>query len=261
VNRILASLRLAAALALPFSSPPVGRRLATAPSSQPAPVAPSPPSEPGAVDPCLRTQALRRALFGNLPVLVVTADGRVLTQGPVREIYPGPLVAPFVERPISPKGIAALVQAAKDAGILGPNTDFTGGAMPMGAAAARLQIIVDGVTHDLVGDPNAAVPCPPTQACPEAVPGTPAAFARFWYRLLDMAGWLESELGTEQPYAPTSYAVIVGPPPEPWEAPPLSSGPWRILLPSARRARRAGDLVRIAAGDAVAPRRPSPGQQ
>ena len=32
-----------------------------------------------------------------------------------------------------------------------------------------------------------------------------------------MAGWLESELGPEQAYAPASYAVIVGPPPEPWE--------------------------------------------
>lgn len=211
---------LAAALALPFlvaacsSGAP-----ATASPSQPAPVLPTPSSAAGAVViHASWTQALPpRALFGNLPVLVVTADGRVLTQGPVREMYPGPLVAPFVERPISPNGIAALLQAAKDAGLLGPGTDFTGGAMPMGAAAARLQIVVDGVTHDLVGDPNAAIPCPPTQACPEAVPGTPAAFAGFWYQLLDMAGWLESELGPEQPYVPTSYAVIVGPPPEPWE--------------------------------------------
>lgn len=211
---------LVAALALPFLvAACAGGAPATASPSTPAPVLPSPSSATGAVViHASWTQALPpRALFGNLPVLVVTADGRVLTQGPVREIYPGPLVAPFVERPISPKGVAALLQAAKDAGILGPGTDFTGGAMPMGAAAARLQIIVDGVTHDLIGDPNAAIPCPPTEACPEAVPGTPAAFARFWYRLLDMAGWLGPELGPEQPYAPPSYAVIVGPPPEPWE--------------------------------------------
>jgi hypothetical protein len=211
---------LVAALALPFLvAACAGGAPATSSPSTPAPVLPSPSSATGAVViHASWTQALPpRALFGNLPVLVVTADGRVLTQGPVREIYPGPLVAPFVERPISPKGVAALLQAAKDAGILGPGSDFTGGAMPMGAAAARLQIVVDGVTHDLLGDPNAAIPCPPTEACPEAVPGTPAAFARFWYQLLDMAGWLGPELGPEQPYAPASYAVIVGPPPEPWE--------------------------------------------
>ena len=165
------------------------------------------------------TQALPpRALFGNLPVLVVTADGRVLTQGPVREIYPGPLVAPFVERPISPKGVAALLQAAKDAGILGPGTDFTGGAMPMGAAAARLQIVVDGVTHDLVGDPNAAVPCPPTQSLPRGRPGDPGRVrARSGTGSSTWPAGSRPELGPEQPYVPASYAVIVGPPPEPWE--------------------------------------------
>jgi len=254
---------IAAALALPFlvaacsSGAP-----ATASPSQPAPVLPSPSSAAGGVViHASWTQALPpRALFGNLPVLVVTADGRVLTQGPVREIYPGPLVAPFVERPISPQGIAALLQAAKDAGILGPGTDFTGGAMPMGAAAARLQIVVDGVMHDLIGDPNAAAPCPPTQTCPEAVPGTPAAFARFWYRLLDMAGWLESELGPEQPYAPTSYAVIVGPPPEPWAgtAPvvwPVSDPPLGAFGAPVRG--EPGTRCGIAAGDLAAALRPA----
>ena len=191
---------------------------ATPSSSLPAPSPGLPtPGPAGFVIHASWTQALPpRSMFGSLPVLVVTTDGRVLTPGPMLEIYPGPLVAPFVERPISPKGVAALLQAAKDAGILGPGSDFTGGAMPLGAAAARLQIVVDGVTHDLIGDANAAVPCPATEACPEAVPGTPAAFARFWYRLVDMAGWLEPELGAEQPHVPASYAVIVGPPPEPW---------------------------------------------
>jgi hypothetical protein len=211
---------LAAALAFPLlvaacsSGAP-----APASPSQPTPVLPSPSSAAGGVViHASWTQALPpRALFGNLPVLVVTADGQVVTQGPVREIYPGPLVAPFVERRISPHGVAALLQAAKDAGLLGLGSDFTGGAMPMGAAAARLQIVVDGVAYDLVGDANAAAPCPPAEACPAAAPGTPAAFARFWYRLLDMAGWLGPELGPEQPHTPASYAIIVGPPPEPWQ--------------------------------------------
>jgi hypothetical protein len=210
---------LAAALALPFlvaacsSGSP-----SAAPPSQPTPALPSPtPGPAGFVIRASWTQALPpRALFGNLPLLVVTADGRVLAQGAVTMIYPGPLVLPVMQRPISPAGVAAMLQAAKDAGILGPNTDFTGGALPPGAAAARLQIVVDGVTYDLVGDANAAAPCPPTQACPEADPGTPAAFAQFWNRLLDLAGWLGPELGAEQPYAPAFYAVIVGPPPEPW---------------------------------------------
>lgn len=169
-------------------------------------------------------------MFGNLPVLVITTDGRVLTQGAMIEIYPGPLVAPVIERRISPKGVAALIQAAKDAGILHPGGDFTGGGLPPGAAAARLRIVVDGVTYDLVGDANAAVPCPPGTSCAEPVPGTPAAFAMFWYRLLDLAGWLAPELGAEQPHVPASYAVIVGPPPEPW--PGATPVIWPVVEPA-----------------------------
>ncbi len=200
-----------------------GGSAGTLPPASPAPgtPAPEPTGGPAAGDFVIHaswTQALPpRAMFGNIPVLVVTADNRVLTQGAMIEIYPGPLVAPIIERPITPNGVAALLQAAKDAGILVPNGDFTGGGLPPGAAAGRLRIVVDGVTYDLVGDTNAAVPCPPTESCPEPVPGTPAAFATFWYQLLDMASWLEPELGPETDHVPDSYAMIVGPPPEPWE--------------------------------------------
>jgi len=190
------------------------------PSASPAASAASPALPPGAADFVIRaswTQALPpRSTFGSLPILVVTTDGRVLTQGPVMEIYPGPLVAPVVERPISPGGVARLLQDASDAGILRPDGDFTGGTMMPGAAAARLQVVVDGVAYDLVGDANGATPCPPTQSCPAPIPGTPAAFATYWYRLLDVAGWLEPELGPEREHTPAAYAVIVGPPPEPW---------------------------------------------
>jgi len=199
----------AAGTASPTTSPPPG-----------SPV-PEPSGNPAAGDFVIHaswTQALPpRALFGNIPVLVVSADNRVLTQGAMIEIYPGPLVAPIIERPISANGVAALLQAAKDAGILVEGGDFTGGAMPLGAAAGRLRIVVDGVTYDIVGDTSAPVPCPPGERCPEPVPGTPAAFATYWYQLLDMASWLEPELGPEAGHVPASYAMIVGPPPEPWE--------------------------------------------
>lgn len=234
------------------------------PSPSPSAPSPAPPSQPpqpvGFVIRASWTQALPpRALFGNLPLLVVTTDGRVLTQGAVIEIYPGPLAWPMRERPISPKGVAALVQAATDAGILRQDVDFTGGAMPPGAAAARLQIAVDGVTYDLVGDANAAVPCAPAEGCPVPVPGTPAAFAAFWYRLLDLAAWLEPELGVEQAHVPASYAVIVGPPPEPWPgAVPMV---WPVTDPAldafgAPVRGEASTRCGIAAGDLAAALRP-----
>ena len=234
------------------------------PSSAPStPIPGLPTATPGPVGFVIHaswTQALPpRSMFGNLPLLVVTTDGRVLTQGAVIELYPGPLVAPLIERRISPAGIAALLQAAKDAGILRPGGDYTGGGLPPGAAAGRLQIVVDGATYDLVGDTNAAVPCPPTEACTQPVPGTPAAFATFWYRLLDMASWLEPELGVEQPHLPSSYAVIVGPPPEPWPGAALLV--WPITEPAlgafgAPVRGEPGTRCGIAAGDLAAALRP-----
>lgn len=200
-----------------------------------------------------------RSLFGNVPALVVTADGRVLTPGVMIQIYPGPLVAPIVERPISPAGAAALLQAAGDAGILVAGGDFTGGALPAGAAAGRLRIVVDGATYDIVGDTNAATPCPPDRSCPDPVPGTPAAFATFWYRLHDMTSWLAPELGPETLHVPASYAIIVGPPPEPWEgATPVA---WPVADPALDEF---GDPVRgepgtrcgVAAGDLADALRP-----
>jgi hypothetical protein len=234
-------------------------------SASPTPASPSPvpsasPGGAGFVIHASLTQALPpRVTFGNIPVMVVTADGRVLTQGPMVETYPGPLVAPIVERPISPAGVAALLGAAKDAGILRQGGDFTGGRLPPGAAAGRLRIVVDGVTYDLVGDTNATLPCPLTESCPAAVPGTPAAFATFWYRLLDMASWLGPELGAEHEHAAASYAVIVAGPPEPWE------GATPVVWPAAEPALDAfGKPVRgepgtrcgIASGDLAAGLRP-----
>ncbi len=187
------------------------------PAATPSPAASSSPAGAGYVVRASLTQALPpRDLFGKIPLSVVTADGRLLTPGPVREIYPGPLVAPILERSIGQGGVAALLQAARDLGILRPGGDFTGGALPPGAAAGRLQVVADGVTYDLVGDMNAVVTCAPSQSCPPPVPGTPAAFATFWDRLLDASSWLAPEPGGERPYAPTAYAVIVGPAPEAW---------------------------------------------
>jgi hypothetical protein len=190
------------------------------PSSVPGPSTPSPSASPGPVGFVIHaswTQALPpRALFSNLPAVVVTTDGRVLAPGPVDEIYPGPLVARIVERSITPRGVDTLLRDARDLGLLRADGDFTGGQLPLGAAAGRLRIVVDGVTYDLVGD-TAAAPCPPTEACPDPGPGTPAAFATFWARLLDLGSRLAAELGPEAEHAPAAYAVIVGPPPEPWQ--------------------------------------------
>jgi hypothetical protein len=176
---------------------------------------PSPPVGGSVVFRATLVQALPPiAQFEWLPLVTVTADGRLLLPGPVGLLYPGPLVAPVEERAITPAGVEILVGAVRDAGLLTGQVDFTGGSLRPGQAAGRLEVVVDGRRYEIIGDPSRVVRCgdPPARCIP--APGTPEAFAHFWLRLADLPGWLGSELGPARPYVPTAYAVLVGPPPE-----------------------------------------------
>ena len=57
-------------------------------------------------------------VFRNLPVLLVSGDGRVFQQGAVPEIYPGPLVSPVMQRSVTEDGIQDLLTLADEHGLL-----------------------------------------------------------------------------------------------------------------------------------------------
>ncbi|HWP62637.1 MAG TPA: hypothetical protein VNO86_04130 [Candidatus Binatia bacterium] len=187
-------------------------------ASTPSPGPSGPPSPPVAADIVFRATVVQALppieQFEWLPLAVVTADGRLLTPGPMMARYPGPLVAPIEERTITPAGVELLLGALRDAGLLTGQSDFTGGTLRPGQAAGRLEVVADGRRYEIIGDPSRVVRCGDEPARCIPAPGTPEAFAHFWLRLADLPGWLASELGPPRPYAPTAYAVLVGPPPE-----------------------------------------------
>ena len=153
------------------------------------------------------------ATFGWLPQVLVTLDGRVLFGGAVPAIFPGPLVMPVIARQLSAAGWARLVEAARAAGLLAGNRDFTGGQMPPGAQSTRLEILADGRTFDLTGDASRQIVCV-TAPC-NAPPGTPEAFAGFVNALTDLVSLVGADnLGPEQLHQPAGYALIVGPVPD-----------------------------------------------
>jgi hypothetical protein len=169
------------------------------------------------------------ATFSLTPQVLITLDGRVLQAAAIPAIFPGPLVMPILERAISAAGWARLVDAARSAGLLGINRDFTGGQMPPGAAATRLELVADGRTYDLLGDQSRQIVCV-TAPC-VAPAGTPEAFAGFVNGLSDLASMVGAEnLGQDQPHNPAGYAVIVGEEPDdqglaqPAKAWPLDGG-------------------------------------
>jgi len=186
---------------------------ASAPSPSPSPQ-PDPPSDALVRLRLTTVQALPpAATFGWLPQLVITLDGRVLSGGAVPAIFPGPLVMPVTERQLSAAGWSRLVDAARAAGLLGGNRDFTGGQLPPGSQATALEIVADGQVYELTGDASRQIVCI-TAPC-NAPPGTPEAFAGFVNALTDLGSIVGPEnLGPEHPHQPAGYAVIVGPEPD-----------------------------------------------
>jgi hypothetical protein len=202
----------AAAPATPAAPTPV----ATPPAPTPVESATPAPAVTSVVIRASTTQALApQYLFTNMPMLVVTADGRALTQGAVPRVFPGPLLPAVLERQITPAGVQKLVAAARAAGLLSPDADFTGGAMVAGGMLGQLTIVADGTTYHLTGPVDGNPPCTAAQAtCAVPEKATAAAYLWFWNGLADLSSWLGSDLSqASAPYVPTSYAILVGPPP------------------------------------------------
>lgn len=183
---------------------------AAGPSPSPSPE-PDPPADAAVRLRVTVVQALPpSATFTWFPHLVITLDGRALTGGAVPAIFPGPLVAPIVERQLTPIGWSRIVDAARAAGLLGAVHDFTGGQMPPGSQATRLEIVADGRIYDLVGDASRQIAC--IQAPCVAPPGTPEAFAGFVNQLFDLGAMTGPEnLGPERLHQPAGYAVLITP--------------------------------------------------
>jgi hypothetical protein len=183
-------------------------------TTQPSPTLPAQPT-PDAGTYWLRamtTQALAPLnVFGSLPVIVITGDGVAVRPGAVPAIFPGPAVVPLTGRSITEAGRLAIVNAATVLGLLGGKGDFTGGQVAMGGITGRIELTVDGRRVTITGSPDIAPVCGSTTCNPPA--GTPAAFAELWRRLGNLESWIGPELGTEHPYAPVAYAVLVGPAP------------------------------------------------
>jgi hypothetical protein len=208
-----------ALVALPLATLVAAGALAACGGAAPSP---SPSPSPNPTDPADAVVRLRvttvqalppAATFGRMPQIVITLDGRVLTGGAIPAVFPGPLLMPVFERPISAAGWDRVVAAARAAGLLGAVRDFTGGQMPPGSAATRLELVADGRIYDLTGDASRVMVCVTTPCVP--APGTPEAFGGFVNSLSDLATLAGAEnLGPERVHEAAGYAVVVGPAPD-----------------------------------------------
>jgi hypothetical protein len=152
--------------------------------------------------------------FGWLPTLVIhdnlAIDGNVA----IPMIFPGPLMVLPNARAISEEGQAAIVELARELGLLDGGSDFTDGNQMPGSTTGHVRISVDGQEVEIFGDPNATGRCAPGDLRCQAEPGTGEAFAFFWARLSYLDDWLEQDLGGPVDYTPDRLAVVLTPPME-----------------------------------------------
>ena len=123
VSILLAACRATASSAPPSATP------STSPDASPS-VSPSPVVEGLVLEP--GPQALPPAQTFGWGSSLVIADGKAIVPGPMLLIYPGPLLPPLVERPITPLGINRVLEAAGAVGLLAGPDDLTGGIHPAG---------------------------------------------------------------------------------------------------------------------------------
>jgi hypothetical protein len=141
--------------------------------------------------------------FTNAPRLLVTGDGRVIQDGPVIAIHPGPLLPNLLQRTITEAGIERLIDLADEHGLLG-DVKYTRPGNIADAADTVVTITVNSETFEhrayalgLGGGPD----------------GGETGTARA--RLLDFvvaatdltSGPTAGEIGPEEPYRSESYLI------------------------------------------------------
>ena len=139
--------------------------------------------------------------FLNLPTLLVTGDGRLIVQGPIAEIYPGPLLPNLQVRTITEAGIQQLLAMAADHGLL-TEREYTDPTNIADAADTVVEITANGETYR-------------HQAYALGLSGDGTETDELRQALADFVAeatgdWLygeNPELGPEQPYTSDTYLV------------------------------------------------------
>jgi hypothetical protein len=147
------------------------------------------------------------ALPQQIPAFSLYGDGRFVLQGATTMIFPGPLLPPIMEMRLTPDGMRRLLDAARSAGLAGPDRRFELPGM-FDATTTSFTVVTDRGRHvtsvyafheagDAVGR------MPPDERAARA------ALSTFESQLVDLRRVLGAEVGPEQPYVPAAMRVFV----------------------------------------------------
>jgi hypothetical protein len=148
------------------------------------------------------TYELRR-----IPTWSLFGDGRIITEGPQIEIYPGPALPSIQVQTVTEEGIQAILEAAEAAGLLGPDRTYGQGCVA-DAPTTTFTVYADGSEHVVTAYALGMVP----GSCPGEDTEARAKLARFSAKLSDLAGWLPTgSLGQQDQFEFSEMRVYVQP--------------------------------------------------
>jgi hypothetical protein len=168
------------------------------------------------------------ATAGRLPLISVYADGRVLAEGPVAAIYPGPALPNLQEQRIDPGAVQDLVDRALAAGV----ADTSDLGSPPIADAPSTRITVVTASHTYVRDAYALTE---TQGGKTGLTEAQRTARTKLSHLVDALTGPPADGGTSTSYTPSAVAALATPwldpqdgltqPDMPWPGPPLPGEP------------------------------------
>jgi len=143
----------------------------------------------------------------NFPSFALYGDGRLVSQGPQIEIYPGPALPSLLVRTVSGDGIDTILEAAQDAGLLGPDRSYEFPCIA-DAGTTTFTLSADGAKHVV----SAYALYEGATDCPGIDDDARAKLAEFQTKLGDLASWLpDGSLGKERAFVEDELRVFVRP--------------------------------------------------
>lgn len=146
----------------------------------------------------------------SLPVISIYGDGTVLVPGAVPAIYPGPALAPLQRATITPAGMQVLLEAAREAGLLGPDAHYDLGGI-MDASSSEFTVNADGSVHTISAYAlfESGGRDPQNPGADPAVMEARARLLTFQNQLGNLEALLGPEVGDATPYVPAALQLLV----------------------------------------------------
>jgi hypothetical protein len=142
-----------------------------------------------------------------LPLFSLYGDGRVITQGPQIAIYPPPALPALVERRVSHAGIQAVLRAAREAGLQGPDRRFEVLEVT-DLPTTTFTVVTDGQTHQTAVYGLGELP----EFEPVGEREARRMLFEFQSDLLDLESWLpQGSVSPDRPYEYDRLRVFVVP--------------------------------------------------